>query len=488
MKILSAKQLQLADSATIQNENIASAELMERASSVFTHHILRKVKSTDKIAVVCGTGNNGGDGLCIARMLCEKKYHVEVFIVPFQNSSSDFKINYERLQLLPVKITEIQNPPFDGFQGHTIIIDALFGTGIHSAPSGIAKNIIALINASGSYIISVDVPSGLLPDAAVSWPCVHADYCLTFETPKLGYFFSENYPCIKSWDVKSIGLSQAFISGLDTMDNYLQPSDIIPLLKTRKTFDHKGTFGHALIIAGSDQMSGAALLCGYAALKTGCGLVTIANDNPTYIYPELMFTPREQITDIVANKKIKSIAIGPGLGKNNSTSALLELCCQFSDIPLVIDADALNVLSGNTALLQRLPKNCILTPHPGEFEKLFGTTSDSFERLALQKSKSQELHCIIIYKTAFTCITFPDGSAWFNSTGNPGMATAGSGDVLTGIIAALLAQGYTPQHAALTGVFMHGMAGDMAMETLQQTSLVATEIIQFISRAFKKLS
>lgn len=255
----------------------------------------------------------------------------------------------------------------------------------------------------------------------------------------------------------------------------------------RNTFDHKGTFGHALLIAGSPGMCGAALLSGLAALKTGCGLVTIANDTPQFLYPELMFIPTDKITAFITSNKIKRIGIGPGLSVNHNLKSLFKTVLSNTTLPLVIDADALNIIAENKSLLTSLPANSILTPHPGEFERLFGHTANSFKRLELQRAQSIKLQLIIIYKTAFTCITLPDGTAWFNSTGNPGMASGGSGDVLTGIITSLLAQGYTESDAAKLGVYLHGLAGDMALEALQQIALTASDIIHFIPKAMRKL-
>lgn len=487
MKVLSSHQMQEADKATLIAEKIVSDQLMERASAIFTKWVINFLEKENPILIVCGTGNNGGDGLCIARMLFQEGFEVSVATFARGKFSPDYTLNLQQLKKYNIPIITLEKNALEFISEYEIIIDAIFGTGLNREPEGLYAMVIEMINKSIAKCISVDVPSGFSTDNYFEWNCIQADYCLTFETPKLGFFFPENYKHLHSWAVARIGLDTHAMESANSSNYFLTAEDLNSIIIPRKTFDHKGIFGSALIIAGNPQMCGAALLCAYAALKTGCGLVTIANDNPSFIYPELMFIPTENILDFLSDKKIKRIGIGPGLGVNSNTELLVKNILNLAKFPLVIDADALNIIAKNNSLFSSIPANSILTPHPGEFERLFGTTANSFEKLELQRKKSQELQLIIIYKTAFTCITLPDGTAWFNSTGNPGMATGGSGDVLTGIITSFLAQGYCESDAAKLGVFLHGLAGDLAMETLQQTSLIASDIIQFMPKAIKQL-
>ncbi len=487
MKVLSSQQLQLVDKASIISENIQSWQLMERASAAFTNRVSAGLDKSKPVLTICGPGNNGGDGLCIARMLFQKGFIVTVAVFPTDNTSADFDINLQRIRDSQIPVITIGSDIKHIVSEYAVIIDAIFGTGLNRSPEGLYATVIEAINTCDATCISVDVPSGFSTDGHFEWHCVQADYCLTFETPKLGYFFPENYKYLRKWEIQPIGLDPQAIAAAVTSDFFLTAADLAHLYTPRNTFDHKGTFGHALLIAGSPGMCGAALLSGLAALKTGCGLVTIANDTPQFLYPELMFIPTDKITAFITSNKIKRIGIGPGLSVNHNLKSLFKTVLSNTTLPLVIDADALNIIAENKSLLTSLPANSILTPHPGEFERLFGHTANSFKRLELQRAQSIKLQLIIIYKTAFTCITLPDGTAWFNSTGNPGMASGGSGDVLTGIITSLLAQGYTESDAAKLGVYLHGLAGDMALEALQQIALTASDIIHFIPKAMRKL-
>lgn len=488
MKILSPEQLKKADADTIINENIYAHELMERAALMFSSEIQPMVTYDKKILVICGTGNNGGDGLCVARHLHLLGYKIQIYIIPLSQPSEEFELNLLRLKKYPVAINYFENANAPHLESVDIVIDAILGTGLNKEITGTVSEIIHQLNNANKYVISVDVPSGFIAEEVTSGACVQADYCITFQSPKLGFLFEENKQFVKEWKYIDIGLSPQYINELPCENNFIEVSNLAPHILTREKFAHKGTFGHTCIIAGSDSMQGAALLCGKAALQTGCGLVTIANDSPSFQFPELMFTSKENIIDFIQQKKIKSIGFGPGLGITANTEKLLSDILQLKNIPLVIDADGLNTLSQNPSWVSELHADTILTPHPLEFERLFGKSENAFERLRKQKQLSQQYHLIIIYKTAYTCITLPDGTAWFNSTGNPALATAGSGDVLTGIIASLLAQGYHAPHAAIIGVFVHGLAADIAITALRQNILTASDVIQFIPKALQHLS
>ncbi|GIV33120.1 MAG: bifunctional NAD(P)H-hydrate repair enzyme [Chitinophagales bacterium] len=497
MKILSAAQIREADQYTIAHEPIASIDLMERAASVFVKWFTEKFPRGRKVKIFCGMGNNGGDGLAIARMLLGKGYDVEVYIVRYANSASaDFLVNAERLKnQLPLQDITAETP-FPEITKDDIVVDALWGSGLNRPITGFAANLIEHLNSSSATRIAIDIPSGLYADRFSDSVKFKADFTLSFELPKLAFLLPSGAEYAGEWTVKSIGLHQGFIQNTDT-DNFLVTAELVkPFIRTRKKFDHKGTFGHALLFCGSYGKIGAARLCTEACLRAGAGMATACI--PRCGYTALQTAVSEAM--VVADKEenflsafpelhpFSAIGAGPGIGTNPVTAQALKKLLENTQSPLVLDADALNILAQNKEWLKILPPNCILTPHPKEFERLFGKTANDFERLALQKSMARQYQVYIILKLAHTSICTPQGITYFNTTGNPGMATAGSGDVLTGIITGLLCQGYPPDKSAILGVYWHGLAGDFAAEQLGQPSMIAGDIIHHLGNAFKKIS
>lgn len=499
MKILSAEQIKQLDAFTIQQEPIASLDLMERASLQFTNWFCNKFPDTEKkVFIFCGMGNNGGDGLAVARMLHQRFYNVVLFIVKTSKTGSDdFNANLERLppnSELPYFFTEGESP-FPIIE-NGIIIDAIFGNGLNRPISEKWAPLISHLNNQNIPIVSIDIPSGVFADKETRTISIHANYTLTFELPKLAFLFPQNEQRIGNWEKISIGLNQDFIKNAKTAYHYIDRSLVQPLLKNRNKFDHKGTYGHALMIAGSKGKMGAVTLATRACLKMGAGLVTAYIPQCGYnimqqSVPEVMAitsADHNYITPLELDTKYNAIGFGPGIDNNNLTKNTLIHLIKTSNAPLVLDADALNILSADRSLLKTLPQNSILTPHPGEFKRLFGAYTNDFQRLLAQKEIAQDLNCYLILKGAHTAIATPTGKVYFNSTGNPGMATAGSGDVLTGMITGLLAQDYSPFEASLLGVFMHGLAGDFGVANGQsQESLIASEIIYNIGNVFNEL-
>lgn len=497
MKILTSHQIREADSYTIRNEPIASEDLMERAAGAFTEWFAGKFSNVHPVKIFCGMGNNGGDGLAIARMLHEKKYAVRVFKVRYSSEpSKDFIINEQQLKKLPVETVDIkEGDAFPVIHENDIVIDGLWGSGLSRPIQGFAADLIRHLNASPGIKVAIDIPSGLYADAPGSSIKFSADYTLTFELPKLSFFFPENFTSVGEFIVKSIGLHQDFLRQADTCNYYVTEEMVKRMIIPRKKFDHKGSYGHALIVSGSYGKIGAAVLCSEACLRAGAGLVTAYIPKCGYAVmqssvPEVMvITGRQEeiLTDISDISAYQAIATGPGIGKHARTSAMLHKLISTGKLPLVLDADALNILAENRNWLKKLPENSILTPHPKEFERLFGTSTDSYQRLALQREVSQQYRLIIVLKRAHTVITAPDGMAYFNSTGNPGMATGGAGDVLTGVITGLLSQGYPPLHSALLGVYLHGLAGDIAAVLLSQQAMTAGDITHHLGKAFNQI-
>ncbi len=484
MKVLSVSQIRALDQYTIKNEPIASIDLMERAAMAFCESYTDTFPSDYPVFICCGTGNNGGDGLAIARLLVKKGYKVQISIIGnVQLGSEDFKINKQRL---PKKV----NCTYDDLpklEEHAIVIDALFGSGLSRPVEGVFADIINKINELSNVKVAVDIPSGLFADhPTASKVVVKADFTITFQLPKLAFFFPESYPYCGEWQVVDIGLSEEEMTNMATDYFLIMPDQIRAELRTYGKFSHKGTRGHALLISGSYGKIGATVLAARAALRSGLGLLSILAPQCGYsilqtAVPEAMLIEEDSAKEIAHLPTIatyNAIGIGPGIGQGASAKKVLEQLLQESTTPLVIDADALNLLSKHTELLQLLPKESILTPHPKEFERLVGAWGNDFERFEKQRDFSQRHQVIVVLKGAYTSISLPDGRVYFNVTGNPGMAKGGSGDVLLGLITGLQAQGYSPENAAILGVFLHGMAGDVAADLLSQNAMLPSDIIE----------
>lgn len=493
--ILNIEQIREWDKFTIENEPISSIDLMERAATAFTKRFLEVIEKEDpNILLIASKGNNGGDGLVAGRLLNEKGYSVDILIADIQqNGSQDFNINLDRLdkKRIPYKYLNKYDDIPD-FSSYDYIIDALFGSGLHRPVTGYWAELIEAINSSNKPVYSLDIPSGMYADKTIDGIAIKCDTCFTFETTKLGMLMSDNAEILKDWKTVSIGLKKEFLTTIDIKNYLIEKSDIKSILRPRNKFDHKGKYGHALISGGNKGMIGASVLSSKACLKTGAGLVTALVPDIGYnilqtVIPEVMTLSgygNDFLSAVPPLKKYSAIGIGPGLGKHDFTIDFLNEFLEKADIPLVIDADALNIIAENNYLIKKIPENSILTPHPGEFARLFGPSANSFERLDLLRQKAKEFKIFIVLKGAYTAIATPAGTVYFNNTGNPGMATAGSGDVLTGMITGLLSQGYSPLEASITGVFLHGLAGDIAGKRNGHYSLIAGDIVDNISNAF----
>ena len=491
MKIPTIQTARAADAYTIENEPISSVDLMERAATQIYFWLMRNLKSKEvSIKIFCGMGNNGGDGLVLARLLAPNDIFAQVYIVHVSdNFSHDCEVNYERLKEIPeVPMYGIfSKEDFPKIDDNDIVIDALFGSGLSRPLEGLAAEIVNHINDNQAIRIAIDIASGLYGDSIgiPTNPIVHADYTVSMQFPKMAFLYPENEPYVGKWEVLDIKIHPDYIENVETANFYTTLDVIKPLLHKRGKHSHKGTYGHALLISGSTGKTGAALLASEACLHSGVGLLTTHLPKsamlPLQIYlPEAMISPDKsdncfsQVPDL---QPYNAVGVGPGLGKSKETANALKRLIQEAKVPMVLDADALNIISENKTWLSFLPERTIITPHPKEFERLFGKTENSQQRLELQREMSKQYNIIIVLKGANTSITFPNGSCFFNSTGNPGMATAGSGDVLTGIILSLLAQRYTLEEAAIIGVFMHGRAGDKAAAERGMETMIARDII-----------
>ena len=501
MKILTSSQLKELDKYTIAHEPIASIDLMERAAIALTNAIIRRWDKSFKMVVFAGPGNNGGDALAVARMLSQRGYHVEVFLFNTKGKlSEECQTNLERLKMCgSVYFTEIstQFDPPELTESH-VVIDGLFGSGLNKPLSGGFAAVVKYINASKAQVVAIDIPSGLMGEDNtynIRQNIVHADVTLSIQLPKLSFLFPENEEVVGEWELLDIGLKQSYIDATASPFFILGEEVIRPIVKPRKRFAHKGSFGHGLLIAGSYGMAGASILSAKACLRSGIGLLTV--HTPIHNHDILQISVPEAIvqTDIHERyfaqptdlSRYKAIAIGPGLGQEEDTALAMMEQIQGSNLPIILDADAINILSTHRNWLSRLPKRCILTPHLGELERLIGKCMDTYERLTKVKELAAYLQSYIIVKGAWTTIVTPEGEYFFNPTGNPGMATGGSGDVLTGILLALVAQGYSREEACKLGVYIHGLAGDIAAEDMTETGMISSDIINALPNAWKKI-
>lgn len=502
MKILTGGQFRELDLYTIQNEPIASIDLMERASRAVADEILRRWPQADqRVFVFAGPGGNGGDGLAVARMLTEAGRITTTYLFNVRGTlNPDCEVNRDRLRQTPdATLIEVTSELlFPELQADDIVIDALFGTGLSKPLSGGFALVAKRINQSRATVISIDLPSGLMCEDNSfndTQTIVRATLTLSLGQPKLAFFLAENQRFVGELKMLDIGLST---DGLKTLKTYLwltEENEIRALIRRRPLFAHKGTMGHALLVAGSRGMTGAAILASRAALRAGVGKLTV--HIPHSCLDIMQTTVPEAIVDVDIDANItttavetyayQAVGIGPGIGRHGHTAAALHGYIKHHEGPLVLDADAINILAANSDWIASIPADSILTPHPAEFDRLAGHSRTTFERMNRARDFAVNNHLFVVLKGHYTQICTPTGDVLINPTGNPGMATAGSGDVLTGIITALLAQGYLPIEAAQLGVYLHGLAGDIAADELSEESLIASDIINFLPTAFKRV-
>ena len=500
LKIFSSQLVREADAYTIQYEPIPSIDLMERAANACVGWIENFEDLSEKnFLVFCGPGNNGGDGLAIARMLHEKHISVTAFI-PYESDKKtlDFLTNLDRANACGINIESFESINPELFTPNHILIDALFGSGLSKPLEGKYKDLTKMINQSNCITIAIDIPSGLFTDKPadlVKDTIIKADYTLCFQFPKLCFLFPENEFIVGQWHVLPIGLHPDFIKNTACKNYLVEFEDAKAMLKPRAHFSHKGTFGHALLIGGSKGKIGAAVLMGKSCLHSGAGLVSVhlpacGNVIMQTAVPEVMVSIDEdenECTILPHLDPFSAIAAGPGLGTGKLSASMLKHLIQEAKVPLLLDADAINILSENPTWLAFLPKGTVLTPHPGEFARLAGKTSNSFDRLESLRAICVKYSLNIVLKGAYTIVCSPLGNCYFNPSGNPGMATAGSGDVLTGIITGLLAQGYNTTEACILGVYIHGYSGDISAEISGFEAMIAGDIIENLGKSFMQL-
>lgn len=503
MKIFTSTQIHELDKYTIEHEPISSLNLMERAAKAITRSIEEEWSNRTPVVAFAGPGNNGGDALAVARLLAEDGYQVEVFLFNVHNKLSvDCAANKKRLlEGKKVKnFTEVTlnfDPP--KLTDTTLVIDGLFGSGLNKPLAGGFAAMVKYINQSPAKVVSIDIPSGLMCEDNtynIHANIIHADLTLTLQQKKLSMLLADTQLYLGRLKVLDIRLSQEYIQKADCKYQLLEENDIRKLMRPRSDFAHKGSMGNALLIAGSYGMSGAAVLASKACLRAGVGKVTIQTPKRNYdimqiSVPEAVLQLDHEETyfsEPTETDPFSAVGIGPGLGTNENTAIALIAQIRRTNRPLIIDADAINILATHRAWMQQLPKDIILTPHPKEFDRLAGTSSAfSYERLARASELAEKLQAYIILKGHYSALCLPNGHIEFNSSGNSGMATAGSGDVLTGIITALLARGYSQADACRIGMYLHGLAGDLAAKDLGKESLIASDLIAYLPKAFMRM-
>lgn len=503
MKIFTAAQIHELDKYTIENEPIESIDLMERAAKALTRAIMDEYNSLMPVIVFAGPGNNGGDALAVARMLAENNYTVTVYLFNVNGKlSNDCAVNKVRLMDNRrvknfIEVRQEFEPPV--LEEGMLIIDGIFGSGLNKPLAGGFASLVKYINSSAATVVSIDVPSGLMTEDNtynVRANIIHADLTLTLQHVKLAFLFKENQPYIGRLKVLDIRLSKEGIQKLDANYTMLEENDVRQMIQPRSAFAHKGDMGHALLIAGSYGMGGAAVLAAKACLRAGCGKLTVHSPKKNNMVlqisvPEAIIQlDREETTfsEPIDTEEYHVVGIGPGLGTSEQSAIAMISQIRRSQCPIVADADALNMLGTHRSWMQQLPKGMILTPHPKELDRMEGNCADSYERLVKASNLAERIQGYVILKGHYSALCMPDGHVIFNSTGNAGMATAGSGDVLTGIITGLLARGYKQAEACLLGMYLHGLAGDIAAKELGEESLIASDLIQYLPKAFKRLN
>ncbi|MDR2968197.1 MAG: NAD(P)H-hydrate dehydratase [Tannerellaceae bacterium] len=501
IKIFTTRRQKELDKFTIENEPVTSTDLVERASVAFVQEFSRRYSRQTRTIVFAGQGNNGADALAIARLLSEESFTVEAYLLnPTRQLSHECEHNKRRIiNECKMDFTEVSGefiPPTLG--KWDVVIDGLFGSGLNRPLEGGYAAVVQYINQSEATVISIDIPSGLFgednrsnnPDAII-----RADFTFTFGAPKLSFLLPENAAYPGQWKTLDIGLHPVAVEKTHTPYRMVEESDIVALIHPRDRFAHKGYFGHALLIAGSKGKMGASLLAAKACLRSGAGLLTVhIPQRGEQIFqtalPESMLSidpHTERFTNAPELAPYTAVAIGPGLGCSLETAGAFERVLERAGKAIVIDADGINLLASNHDLFAKIPPKSILTPHPKEFDRMAGESASGYDRLLKAQAFAAERDVYVVLKGAYTALCTPEENVYFNSSGNPGMATAGSGDVLTGVLLGLLAHGYSPEHAALLGVYLHGVAGDLAAAFYSEESMIAGDITEMLGKAFKQI-
>jgi len=493
-KLLSCSEIKELDSKTIENKKITSLDLMSDAVLAVEKWITKNYKKNQKFSIICGNGNNGADGILLSCKLMLKNYKIKTYYIN-EVGSSEFNHQFNYAKKIELNLEKIDFDDLKLIEFSGVIIDCIFGVGLNREIKGQYLKLINFVNSLKKKIISIDTPSGIPADTYYSSNHIIPDKVLTFHVPKLTFFFSEYLDKIKNVEILDIGLDNSEYRRMAGVAELIDINIISKIYRPRKKTTHKGDCGHALLFAGYEGKYGASILCGKSLFRSGAGLLTFLCDEKTkeIIYkslPEAMTSDtiiKEQYSISAEIKKYKVIGIGPGLGTSKQVIEIFKKIISEVHYPIVVDADGLNILSKDKGLFEKLPRESILTPHIGEFKRFAGNFENSNEKIMLQRRISKKYGLNIVLKGPYTTMTDSKGDLYINTSGNSGLATAGSGDVLTGIITGLLAQNYTPFNAMISGVFLHGLSADIAVKKSHVNSLIASDITENLSSAYKAL-
>ena len=500
IKVLDNEQVRSIDKATIERKSIRSVDLMEQAANACTTWLLNVIPEGADFLVVAGKGNNGGDGLAIARLLWKHGKQVTVIVVDDTGApSADFNTNLDRWKATSGEDAAVirSSDAIPARTNRTVVIDAIFGSGLNRTPTGVPAEVISALNAGEGRIIAIDIPSGLFADQTTQdrGTVIRATTTLCLQVPRMAFFLPEYQEFTGDWQLIDIGLDTGALSEASARAFILSHRDIAALLPTRPSTGHKGTFGHALLLAGSRGKAGAAILAAGACLRSGAGLVTVRTPGSCLIpvqtnCPEAMCDPDAEedfLDDVIKTERYDAIGAGPGIGTSKQTGNVLKRVIQDHPGPLVLDADALNILAENPTWLAFLPAGTILTPHPGEFARLAGKIADSFDRIQALRDMAKKHNIFVLLKGRFSTIACPDGQLYINPTGNHGMAKGGTGDALTGLITGLLASGLSQMRAVLAGAYIHGLAGDLCARDNHPIGMTSGDLVSYLPAAFREI-
>ena len=497
MKIYSTSAVAQIDTLTVQYEPISSVDLMERASHSLTCALVDYFPHTSEFAIFAGPGNNGGDGLVMARLLFERGYSVGVYMIDAAAKLS-FCCQKAMERLRGETTVAVRSIGECALPSDAVVVDALFGSGLNRPLTGAAASAVMFINSLSLPVAAVDVPSGLMGEdnGGVDKDCiVCADVTFTLQFPKLSMLFADNEPFVGEMQVLEIGLSRRAMDEVGHLAHITEEYEAAALVRPRRCHSHKGDYGRALLVAGSRGMAGASVLAAKGALRSGVGLLTVHAPlcNNTILQtavPEAMtsldFCDRH-FSAAPFMERYSAVGVGPGIGQSTMTAGALLQLIDKCNVPMVVDADALNILSLHPDWFKRLPVGSVLTPHPGEFARMTGAAASGYDALQKALAFARDNNVCVVLKGAYTLVASPSGEYSFNGSGNPGMATGGSGDVLTGVILALLARGYSAYDAARLGVYVHGAAGDCAAAVLGATAMCAGDIVEYLPQAWRML-
>lgn len=494
MHIYPAADIKRWDEYTIRHEPITAIDLMERAAKQLSIWIINQYPPPASLVFMCGKGNNGGDGLALARILSAYPYTITLYQLAQGAESESAAINRERLAALSLKINSVQSvSDFPTLQEEDVVIDALFGSGLNRPLEGIVAQLVLHINRHAQRVVSIDLPSGLLSDVHVPGAVImRSTHTLTLHCVKPALLMPESGDHIGHWEVIPIGLHDDFVKKFPSPYQWIRADEVEHWQPVFGKHVHKGQRGHALLFAGSLPMMGAAIMCTSACTHSGAGLVTTATEQAAWHLIQLTnpmamcALPGMAIrSSWLEEKKVKAIGIGPGLHYDEAMLEHLHAALSTS-LPVVVDASALQGLPAVHTALKDRKAPTVLTPHTGEFDRITQPHTDSYTRLETAIELAKQWEVIIVLKGAYTRVICPSGKVYFNSSGNPGMAKGGTGDVLCGLLTGMLAQGMNAKHAACSAVYIHGVAGDLAAASISQHAMVPTDIISHIQQAFAK--